>query len=130
LLIMTTRISARTTSDSSGTTDIRGDHFVHKILLASIATWLGIGFFTAAFAQDPAAIEAGAALYDEHCAECHGENLRSGGAVPDLRDVRADQLAYFVQTVTDGRGQMPAWGGVLSEQEIGQLWAYIRAHAR
>jgi len=81
-------------------------------------------------AQDPAAVEAGEALYAEHCAECHGENLRSSGSVPDLRDLKQDQRAQFDQIVGDGKGQMPAWGGVLNEPELNQLWAYIRAHAR
>jgi cytochrome c6 len=88
------------------------------------------GLFGTASAQDPAAIEAGQALYAEHCAECHGENLRSSGSVPDLRDLREDQRSLFDQTVSDGKGQMPAWGGILNEPELNQLWAYIRAHAR
>ena len=50
--------------------------------------------------------------------------------MPDLRDLRQDQRDYFDQIVTDGKGQMPAWGGVLNEPELNQLWAYIRAHAR
>jgi len=32
--------------------------------------------------------------------------------------------------VTVGKGQMPAWGGVLNEPELNQLWEYIQAHAR
>jgi cytochrome c6 len=81
-------------------------------------------------AQDQAAAQAGEGVYAEHCAECHGENLRSSGSVPDLRDLRPDQKAYFTQMVTDGKGQMPAWGGILDEQQLDELWAYIRAHAR
>ena len=86
--------------------------------------------FATASAQDPAAVEAGEAVYSEHCAECHGENLRSSGSIPDLRDLHQDQRAFFDQTVSDGKGQMPAWGGVLNEGELNQLWAYIRAHSR
>src|SRR5262249_8240145 len=86
--------------------------------------------FAAASAQDQAAIDAGEALYGEHCAESHGENLRSAGAIPDLRQLRPDQRAYFNQRVTDGSGQMPAWGGILSDQDMGNVWAYIRAHAQ
>jgi mono/diheme cytochrome c family protein len=86
--------------------------------------------FTMTAAQAQTAAEAGQEVYDEHCAECHGENLRSGGAIPDLRQLRPEQREYFNQTVTDGRGQMPAWGGVLGEQDLNNVWAYIRAHAR
>ena len=103
---------------------------MYKALHVSVAACVVSAFITAASAQDQAAIEAGEALYGEHCAMCHGDNLRSAGSIPDLRDLRADQRSHFDQTVTDGKGQMPAWGGVLSEQEFDQLWAYIRAHAR
>jgi mono/diheme cytochrome c family protein len=61
---------------------------------------------------------------------CHGEKLRTSGAVPDLRELRADQRSTFVATVNEGKGQMPAWGGVLTDEQIGQLWSYIQAHAR
>src|SRR5437764_7677621 len=102
-----------------------------RIPIPGFAVLIATGFFpVAASAQDQAAIEAGEALYAEHCAECHGENLRSAGAIPDLRQLRPDQRAHFIQTVTDGSGQMPAWGGILSEQDMDNLWAYIRAHAR
>ena len=96
----------------------------------TIAAFALAGSFGMASAQDRAAVEAGEALYAEYCAECHGENLRSSGSVPDLRDLREDQRGYFDQMVNDGKGQMPAWGGVLNEPELNQLWAYIRAHAR
>jgi mono/diheme cytochrome c family protein len=103
---------------------------MHKIFCLSVAACAITAFFTVASAQAPAAVEAGEALYDEHCAMCHGENLRSAGAIPDLRELRADQRSYFNQTVTDGRGQMPVWGGILSEPDLDNLWLYIRAHAR
>jgi mono/diheme cytochrome c family protein len=101
-----------------------------RTLILTLSIFLAIVPFTRALAQDQAAIEAGEALYSEHCAECHGENLRSAGAIPDLRQLRPDQRAYFIQTVTDGRGQMPAWGGTLSDKDMNNVWAYMRAHAR
>jgi quinohemoprotein ethanol dehydrogenase len=85
---------------------------------------------TVASAQDQANLAAGEALYDEHCAMCHGEKLRSSGAVPDLRELRPDQRAHFDQIVADGKDQMPAWAGILNERELDQVWAYIRSRAR
>jgi len=82
-----------------------------------------------ASAQDQAATEAGAQVYEEHCATCHGEKLRSTGAMPDLRDL-PDDKARFEKMVLEGRGQMPAWQGIVSPQEIDQLWAYVRRSAR
>ena len=102
---------------------------MRRIFSFSIAACAVTGFLTVAAAQDQASIEAGEALYDEHCAMCHGEKLRTSGAIPDLRELRADQRGHFDETVTDGKGQMPAWGGILNEQQLDQLWSYIRARA-
>src|SRR5262245_3334082 len=96
----------------------------------SLASGALLGLVTAAAAQDSGQIAAGEALYDEHCAICHGEKLRSSGAVPDLRQLRADERARFNQIVQDGKGQMPSWAGMLSAEEIDQIWAYIRSRAQ
>jgi cytochrome c6 len=81
-----------------------------------------------AFAQAPL-IEAGAEVYQANCAECHGEGLRSTGAAFDLRQLAADERPRFNQSVNDGKGQMPAFGGMLSTDEMEQLWAYVRSKA-
>jgi quinohemoprotein ethanol dehydrogenase len=83
-----------------------------------------------AAAQDQAQIEAGEQLYEEHCATCHGEQLRTTGSAADLKELRANDRPRFDKALAEGRGQMPSWQGVLSADEINQLWAYIRAHAR
>jgi|EndMetStandDraft_8_1072994.scaffolds.fasta_scaffold122147_2 mono/diheme cytochrome c family protein len=87
-----------------------------------------LGLSDVASAQDP--IAAGEQVYEEHCASCHGEKLRSTGAMPDLKQQRADSRARFDEMVMKGRGQMPAWQGVVGREELDQLWAYIRSHAR
>lgn len=100
---------------------------------APMRKWLVIGMLTVAVsaaAQDQAMIEAGEQVYDEHCATCHGEKLRSAGVIPDLRELGEKDRPRFDQTVREGRGQMPAWEGVISPEEIDQVWAYIRSHAR
>jgi mono/diheme cytochrome c family protein len=51
-------------------------------------------------------IEAGEQVYDEHCANCHGVKLRSTGAMPDLKDQKADGRARFDQIVMSGKNQM------------------------
>jgi hypothetical protein len=37
--------------------------------------------------------------------------------------------ARFENSVLNGKNQMPPWKGVLSDEEIDQVWYYIRAHA-
>ena len=83
---------------------------------------------TYAAAQDAAAI--GEEVYDQHCQSCHGEKLRSAGAIPDLRELGASDREKFDKMVMEGRGQMPAWEGIVSPQELDQLWAYVRSRAR
>jgi mono/diheme cytochrome c family protein len=87
----------------------------------------------AASAQDAAAqkakIEAGETVYSNYCAVCHGDRLVSTGQFPNLRRLTADDRAKFDTTVRNGRNQMPPWKDVLSDVEIDQLWAYIRANA-
>jgi quinohemoprotein ethanol dehydrogenase len=96
----------------------------------AVATAVLIGTNAPAWAQDQDLVEAGEQVYEEHCGSCHGEKLRSPGAIPDLRELGANDRARFDKAVLEGRGQMPPWQGVLSPQEFDQLWAYIRRYAR
>ena len=50
--------------------------------------------------------------------------------IPDLRDLGANDREKFDKMVMEGRGQMPAWQGIVSPQELDQLWAYVRSRAR
>jgi mono/diheme cytochrome c family protein len=84
---------------------------------------------SAALAQDRAKVAAGAEVYATHCAACHGERLRATGAGFDLLKLRPNERERFDKAVNDGKGQMPPWGGVLSAEEIDQLWAYVRSRA-
>ena len=100
---------------------------MHRFLGAILLAW--IGSCALACAQDRAAIEAGEALYEEHCVSCHGEKLRNPGTSFDLRKLTADQRPRFDKFVMEGKGQMPPWQGTLNPAELDQLWAYIRANA-
>jgi mono/diheme cytochrome c family protein len=82
-----------------------------------------------ASAQDRSLIAAGAEVYQTHCATCHGERLMNTGSTFDLRRLRTDERPRFDKATREGKGQMPAWGGVLSAEEFDQLWAYVRSKA-
>jgi cytochrome c oxidase cbb3-type subunit III len=83
-----------------------------------------------AFAEDKAAIQAGSEVYATNCSPCHGERLANSGGVPDLRNLGQGDKAKFDAVVTDGKGgQMPPWDGILTQEQIGQVWAYIRSVA-
>ena len=51
----------------------------------------------------------------------------TSAAVFDLRTFPKDAKARFVESVTKGKGVMPAWGGTLNDGEIELLWAYVSA---
>jgi quinohemoprotein ethanol dehydrogenase len=97
---------------------------------AVLAFFALLGGCTLGLAQDRAMVEAGEQLYEEHCASCHGEKLRSTGAMPDLREQRADARPRFDQVMMSGKGQMPSFQGVIGREQFDQLWAYIRSRAR
>lgn len=94
-----------------------------------------------------AAIQAGQALYGQHCAECHGQDASQPLAeAPDLRrldsfcrrlrevslkaDCTADVDRYFLRSVNEGKVRagvvhMPPWKGVLSEQDIWAIRSFV-----
>ena len=86
-----------------------------------------------ALAQLPAAHErveptpqAGRKVYTSFCARCHGINLVVGrSAYFDLRTFPADDKARFLDSVTNGKRQMPAWGGIVRPDQMEAIWAYI-----
>lgn len=87
-----------------------------------------LAFAQLAFAQDAAKVSAGERVFSTYCATCHGDNLMSTGQTFDLRKLRADERARFENAVSNGKGQMPPWKGVLSPEDIDLLWNYIRAN--
>jgi mono/diheme cytochrome c family protein len=48
----------------------------------------------------------------------------------DLRKFPHDQRDRFVNSVTHGKGQMPAWGDLLKPADIEALWSYVVAGER
>jgi mono/diheme cytochrome c family protein len=84
---------------------------------------------TTVSAQDKARIEAGENVYNTNCQICHGEQLVSTGQTFDLRRLKDNDHARFDNSVRNGKNQMPPWKGVLTDEEIDQVWNYIRANA-
>jgi mono/diheme cytochrome c family protein len=102
-------------------------------LLTAIALIATPWCFSDAAADDAASdqekISAGETVYNTRCAVCHGDELVNSGQTFDLRRLKADERPRFDNSVRNGKNQMPPWKGVLSDDEIDQLWHYIRAHA-
>ena len=80
---------------------------------------------------DQALIDKGKASYAAHCSHCHGPGLLNAGTVtPDLRKFPDDKTRFF-NTVKSGKnGKMPPWGGILDDDQIAALWAYIASQRK
>lgn len=71
-------------------------------------------------------IEGGRAQFHRTCAPCHGRNMvNAGTTVFDLRKFPLDQSDRFVNSVTNGKGNMPSFKEQLAPEQIALLWAYV-----
>jgi len=67
----------------------------------------------------------GGDIFAHNCQACHGSGA-SGGMGPKLaRNPILKHEDLFWDTVLHGRGPMPAWGTVLSQQDIADVYAWL-----
>jgi cytochrome c6 len=75
-------------------------------------------------------------LYSKNCATCHGRDGRAKTFKAKLNHARNISDSEWQERVTDerifnsitnGKGKMPAYGKKLSEQEIDTLVTYVRS---
>jgi len=78
--------------------------------------------------------EAGAVLFrDKGCAYCHGVNGVGGKKAPPLTSLRTDKAwppAKITAQIMNGGQKMPPFGDSLTDAQIAQLVAYLRAKNR
>jgi mono/diheme cytochrome c family protein len=78
--------------------------------------------------------QAGAVLFrDKGCAYCHGVGGIGGKKAPSLVDIRKNSLwppAKISGQIMNGGQKMPPFGDSLTDAEIAQLVAYLRARNR
>jgi len=123
---------------------------MHTRLLALWALCLGLAASSAAVGQE---VERGRNIYDQHCASCHGIDLKGEPGHPDWRQRKANGRlpapphdesghtwhhpdAQLFAITKHGPGKligdpdyptdMPGFDGVLSDAEITALARYVR----
>lgn len=80
-------------------------------------------------AENEAALKIGESLYSSYCTTCHGSDARGARGYPNLRD--SDWLYggepdnIKVSILQGRRALMPAWGEVLSAEDIFNVTAYV-----
>ena len=76
------------------------------------------------------AVDRGERIYEKNCANCHGDDLQNNSNVAfDLRRLKADERPRFFDSVLHGKKAMPSWEGMLTTEQIEDLWFYIRKNA-
>ena len=82
------------------------------------------------FEQSTDAVSAGKILFEQHCAECHGETALGGKKAPSLRAVEIQNAApgaiFWILTNGVVRRGMPVWSK-LPEPQRWQLVTYIKS---
>ncbi len=78
-------------------------------------------------------VEEGERLYSETCMFCHGENVVSSGATPDLRRAPTAVHESFADIVLGGVREplgMPAFDDILNADDVRRIQAYVLSRAR
>jgi mono/diheme cytochrome c family protein len=80
--------------------------------------------------SDPEAVAAGANLFDQHCAECHGDMAEGGRKAPSLLadNVQQSTPGTLFWILTNGvvRRGMPVWSK-LPEAQRWQIVSYLKS---
>ena len=74
----------------------------------------------------PEMLQLGGEVYDDTCSQCHGRNGK-GNVGPSLVGI-GDRMTFdeHVSIIEDGKGQMPAMSGTLTQEEIDAVAAFER----
>lgn len=106
-------------------TEGREDMPAYQETLSSDERWDAV-FYIWRLATDRSTLEEGGQIYMDNCATCHGEDgsgeLLGSADFTDLREMADLAPRDLYLTVTQGRGSMPGWQSLLSQD---QRWAVI-----
>jgi mono/diheme cytochrome c family protein len=104
---------------------------IYFVLLTTLLVSIAI---PARASSNKADEEAGAVLFrDKGCSYCHGAGGVGGKKAPSLMGLRTDKAwppANITKQILNGGQKMPPFGDSLTDAEIAQLVAYLRAKNR
>ncbi len=99
------------------------------IILATLAVLLA-----SLFLASGASVERGKEIYQSYCIPCHGENgdgqKDKGVDFSDPNFWAKESDEEVEEVIEKGRGQMPAWKGTLSSDDIHSVIMYIKTFAK
>ena len=67
----------------------------------------------------------GEGIFEHNCQACHGTGAMGGMGPKLVKNPILKHEDMFWETVLHGRGPMPAWGSVLSHQDIADIHAWL-----
>jgi len=105
-------------------------HIVIRILSCVVMALWAFGMLRVGVAAD---INKGAQLYALHCANCHGASgVPVMGGAPNFQ--RSEKLlqpdTLLLASIRSGKNAMPAYVGILRDQEIIDVIAHLRTLQR
>ncbi len=102
-----------------------------KDALSDAERW-NVTYYLWSFAVKPATLAKGKTVYDANCASCHGPDGK--GVIPQARKLNDPEYissfpaTQFYQSVSGGKGIMPAWQDRLSAEDrwaaVEYAWAF------
>jgi mono/diheme cytochrome c family protein len=108
--------------------------FLQTFLILLLAVSAAVPARALMGANTKAAEQAGAVLFrDKGCAYCHGVGGTGGKKAPALTGLRTDKLwtpEKITTQIMNGGQKMPPFSDSLTDAEIAELVAYLRAKVR
>ena len=81
--------------------------------------------------NDEASAEAGRAMFNAHCAACHGKDAQGGRAPAlnrgNLRSGDSDAAVYRTISAGIAGTEMPAWGDRIKQKDLWDVVAFLRS---
>jgi cytochrome c6 len=102
-----------------------------RLSIMLVSSVLTFGFISNVQAADASA---GAEIFAKNCNACHagGKNMINPAKTLSINDLKSNQMdseAAIITLVTTGKPPMPAFGSILSEEQIKNVAAYVMQQA-
>lgn len=105
-------------------------------VLARSLTWVCAGGLAFACERDQTPLGRGGRIFQRTCSTCHGPDgrgIQRLGLIKPPRDLTQSEFhAQFTdqqlrEVIRYGKGQMPAFGGLMADEDIGHVLTFIRS---
>ena len=105
-------------------------------VLVKIATLISAGWLAFACERDQTPLGRGGRIFQRTCSSCHGSDGRGIQRLGLIKPPRDLTQSEFHAQITDlqlreviryGKGQMPAFGGLMADEDIGHVITFIRS---